>query len=202
MYGLKWSFANFMQKIWPLITSHPNNVIDYATTKFPIEVNYADRRRRGEVPEIPVVWAPGSSERNGEETRTFRLYGPLGVKGNTHFGSVQCRVTGDREGEKDRATAGSWGFGRSVEEVQAGLQAHTTPGNLEEGNGEAERDDEANSMEPANLGAVAGDGQAPPIRRGPDPLGLGIPGAVKIITYQTLTHTLKTTLTGNYSGVC
>ena len=35
-----------------------------------------------------------------------------------------------------------------------------------------------------------------------DPLGLGIPGSLKIITYQTLTHTLKNVLGFNYSGVC
>lgn len=196
MYGLKWDFNKFMDEIWPLVTSHPNNVVDFAVTQVPDELTYRDQRRSGLLPEIPVAWLPSVTERGeGQEMRTFRLYGPLAVKGNAQFGSVQCRVAGNRESEKERATTSSWGFGRGIEEIQARQQALAPSGDPEAA--------EETATSNVGTGSVEGAASEPRhLRQGPDPLQLGIPGAVKIITYQTLTHTLKAGLTGNYSGVC
>lgn len=186
--------------MWAHVTPHSNNVIDVAETKEPEEINYEDRRNQGEVPEIPLFWIGGTRQRHGEESKTFQLYGPLGLSAGAHFGSVQCRVYGQQEDDKDRASASSWGFGRS----EAEMHQQSLSASIQEGD---ERGIGYNNNNGAMINAFAPSGsRIQACRTGQmdraDPLGLGIPGSLKIITYQTLTHTLKNVLSFNYSGVC
>jgi hypothetical protein len=195
MYGLKWKSDAFFRNVWKHVTPHRNNVIDFAETRIPQEIGYGD-----EIPEIPVFWVNGTSQRHGFELKTFRLYGPLSIRGGVQFGSVLCRITGNQDDEKDRATTSSWGFGRGLLAVQQQIQGMRDHREVENGSPEDEDGGSIDLVASMPLqGRAAATVQA---QVGPDPMGIGIPGSLKVITYQTLTHTLKSSLAFNYSGVC
>lgn len=189
MYGLKWPEYDFLEFMWPNVEHHPNNEFDFSRTTVVSGHVFEDLLRSHDGPKIPSFWTSSLSGRgsDGKEQRTFPLYGPLGFKAPERllqYGSVQLRVAGEQEEERERATAAGWDL--------IFMSTPTDPYRSNEEYWESHAD--RYLLRPR---------QSPnQSMMGPDYLELGIPGARKIITYPTFTHVLKSNLQGfDYSGV-